>query len=254
MSGKVIAIANQKGGVGKTTTTVNLSAALVSLGKQVLVVDCDPQAHATTSLGFKLTDHNKTLHELIKHDASLDDTIIKRGNLSIVPSSIGLSSAEIELSSMPGREFLLKEALGDKDNYDFVFIDCPPSLGLLTLNALVAARELFIPIDTHFLALQGLAKLLGVIDLVRARLNEVLEISGILAVRFDNRKRLNREVLEKIKERFKDKVFDSVIRENISLAEAPSFGLDIFQYSPRSHGAEDYMNLSKEILERNRNE
>lgn len=247
---KIVAIANQKGGVGKTTTTVNLSAALVSLGKKILLIDCDPQAHATTSLGVKSTDYSKTFYDLIKHDASLEDTIIKRGNLSLVPSTIGLSSAEIELSSMPGREFLLKEALVDIGNYDFVFIDCPPSLGLLTLNALVAARELFIPIDTHFLALQGLAKLLEVIELVRARLNEQLEISGILAVRFDNRKRLNREVFEKIKERFKDKVFNTTIRENISLAEAPSFGLDIFRYSARSHGAEDYMNLAKEILER----
>jgi len=251
---RVIAIANQKGGVGKTTTTVNLSAALVSLGKKILIIDSDPQAHATTSLGFKPTDYSKTFHDLIKHDASLEDTIIKRGNLSIIPSSIGLSSAEIELSSMPGREFLLKEVLGNKGNYDFVFIDCPPSLGLLTLNALVAARQLFIPIDTHFLALQGLAKLLEVIDLVRARLNRELEISGILAVRYDNRKRLNREVFEKIKGRFKDKVFNTTIRENISLAEAPSFGLDIFHYFPKSHGAEDYMSLAKEILERGSNE
>lgn len=254
-SGKVIAIANQKGGVGKTTTTVNLSAALVSLGKKILIIDCDPQAHATTSLGFKPTSHNKTFYDLVKHDARLEDTIIKKGNLSIIPSSIDLANAEAELSGVPGREFLLKEILKDTGNYyDFVFIDCPPSLGLLTLNALVVADELFVPIDTHFLALQGLAKLLEVIGLVKARLNNGLEISGILAVRFDNRKRLNREVFEKIKERFGDKVFKTTIRENISLAEAPSFGLSIFEYSSHSHGAEDYMSLAKEVLERSRNE
>ena len=253
-----IAVANHKGGVGKTTTTVNLSAALAKANKKVLLLDMDPAAHATYSLGILAHKREKTVYNLLKKDAPLDEVkvevVLEKEQLDLIPSSLYLAEAEAELSGMPGREFLLSEALGDISDYDYLFIDCPPSLSVLTLNALVTASEVFIPMQTEYLALQGLSKLMETIDIVKARLNPDLRISGVIGTRFNRRKILNREVVEKLTSHFKDKMFNTLIRENISLAESPSYGLTIFEYYPSSHGAEDYTLLAKELLEREKSE
>ena len=247
---KTIAIINQKGGVGKTTSAVNIGTGLSKLKKDVLLVDLDPQSHLTYSLGIPAHELKNTVYELLKGTVSLKETIIERNGLNLVPSSLNLSGAEIEFSGLAGREFLLKETVEGLRNFDYVFIDCPPSLGLLTLNALTTAQEVYIPLQTEFLALQGVTKLLETINIVKKRLNKTIEIAGIIAMRFDNRKNLNREVVEKIKEYFGNKLFNTLIRDNISLAEAPSFGKTIFEYKSNSYGAKDYLDLCKEIIKR----
>jgi len=251
---KIIALINQKGGVGKTTSTVNIGAGLTKLNKKVLLIDLDPQAHLTYSLGIPAHELDKSIYKLIKKEVTWKEILIKRNELKIIPSSLGLSGAETELSGIAGKEFLLKEALGGLKGFDYILIDSPPSLGLLTINALTTAQEVYIPLQVEFLALQGLSKLLETIDIVKKRLNKNLEITGIIAIRFDGRKNLNKEVVEKIKDYFGNKLFKTFIRDNISLAEAPSFGKTIFEYKSNSHGANDYLNLSKEILKRNRYE
>jgi chromosome partitioning protein len=251
---RIVAIANQKGGVGKTTTAINLSAALTRHGKKVLLIDIDPGSHATYGLGILAHKLEKTVYNLLKGDTPIDEVIIEilieDLSMDFVPSSLELAEAEMILFNTPGREYLLSNALSSVKKYDFILIDCPPSLGLLTLNSLVAAKEVFIPLQTEFLALQGLSKLLDSIAIVKERLNPELELMGVCATRFDGRKILNREVVEKIKTYFGDKAYSLPIRENISLAESPSHGLTIFEYSPSSYGAEDYMTLAKDILER----
>ena len=247
---QIIALTNQKGGVGKTTCAINIGAGLNGLNKRVLLIDLDPQAHLTYSLGIPAHELNNTVYELLKGTVILKETIIERNGLSLVPSSLNLSGAEIEFSGVAGREFLLKESVEGLKKYDYVFIDCPPSLGLLTLNALTTAQEVYIPLQTEFLALQGMTKLLETINIVKKRLNKDLEIAGIIAMRFDNRKNLNREVVEKIKEYFGNKLFNTLIRDNISLAEAPSFGKTIFEYKSNSYGSKDYLDLCKEIIKR----
>ncbi|MCK5768294.1 MAG: ParA family protein [Candidatus Atribacteria bacterium] len=247
---KIIALINQKGGVGKTTCAINIGAGLNMLNKRVLLIDLDPQAHLTYSLGLPAHELKNTVYELLKGNVNLKDTIVKRNGLSLVPSSLNLSGAEIEFSGMAGREFLLKEILDKTNNYDYTFIDCPPSLSLLTLNALTTAQEVYIPLQTEFLALQGMTKLLETIAIVKKRLNKNIDTTGIIATRFDIRKNLNREVVNKIKEYFGDKLFKTMIRDNISLAEAPSFGKTIFEYKSNSYGAKDYLNLCKEIVKR----
>ena len=247
---QIIALINQKGGVGKTTCAINIGAGLNKLGKRVLLIDLDPQAHLTYSLGIPAHELNNTVYELLKGTVTLKKTIIERTGLSLVPSSLDLSGAEIEFSGVAGREFLLKELLEGLKKYDYVFIDCPPSLGILTLNALTTARKVYIPLQTEFLALQGMTKLLETIGIVKKRLNKNIEIAGIIAMRFDSRKNLNREVVEKIKEYFGNKLFNTFIRDNISLAEAPSFGKTIFEYKSNSYGAKDYLDLCKEIIKR----
>lgn len=249
-SSKIIAMANQKGGVSKTTSTINLGAGLVRLKKKVLLVDLDPQAHLTYSLGIEGHELTETIYEILKNEAHLEESIIDRSGVSVIPANINLSGAEIEFSGLAGREFLLREALASAEGYDYIFLDCPPSLGMLTLNALTTAHEVYIPLQTEFLALQAIGKLLQTIEVVKTRLNQNLELTGIIGARYDNRKRLNKEVMQKIEQHFGEIVFKTVIRDNISIAEAPSHGKTIFEYKPDSYGAEDYMNLSKEVLER----
>ena len=247
----ITAILNQKGGSGKTTTAVNLGSGLQKAEKKVLVIDIDPQAHLTYSLGINAHELTKTIYDLLKSEIDLSSCLINRKGLHIIPSNLELAGAEISLSNEPGRDFLLKKALKQQgEQYDFIFIDCPPSLGILTLNALTAADSILIPIQTEFLALQGVSTLLKTVDIVKDRLNENLEILGVLGVRFDTRKVLNQQVMQAIKEQFGHKVFETVIRENIALAEAPTRGQSIFEYDKRSKGSEDYLSLSNEILNR----
>ena len=246
--GKVMAISNQKGGVGKTTTSINLASGLAHVGKKVLLIDLDPQANLTQSLG--LTNQQRTIYGSLKGDYKLEPISIMKG-FDIVPSTLDLSGAEIELSSEAGREFILKELIEEvRSKYDFIIIDSPPSLGLLTINAFTAADEIIIPLQAQFLAMQGLAKLVEVVDKIKSRLNKGLKIGGVFITQYDSRKVLNRDVNETINEHFKSEVFKTKVRDNIALAEAPAQGLDIFRYNAKSNGAEDYLALAKEIAKR----
>ncbi len=245
-----ITISNHKGGVGKTTTAVNIGAGLARLDKKVLLVDLDPQAHLTYSLGIQAHELEKSVYEILKGEMKFGDVLIKKGGLDIIPASLHLSGADVDLVNVPGRERLLSGSLDGISEYDYLIIDCPPSLGLLTLNAFTTAKEVFIPMQAEYLSLQGMSKLLQLVDVVKERLNSALEITGIIGTRFDNRKKLNHEVIDKIREYFHEKLFNTLIRENIALAEAPGFGQHIFEYNPKSNGAIDYMNLCKEIIER----
>ncbi|MCU0822696.1 MAG: AAA family ATPase [Spirochaetes bacterium] len=247
---RIITVSNHKGGVGNTTTAVNIGAGLAMLEKKVLLIDLDPQAHLTYSLGIQAHELEKTVYELLKGELKFADVLIKKEKLDIIPASLNLSSADVELANTPGRERLLVSALEGVSSYDYIILDCPPSLGLLTLNALTTSKEVFIPIQAEYLALQGMSKLLQLVDIVKDRLNSELEITGIIGTRFDNRKKLNHEVIDKIREYFHEKLFKTLVRENIALAEAPGFGQDIFEYNPRSHGAVDYLNLCREIIEK----
>lgn len=253
MKCRTIAVANQKGGVGKTTTVVNLGACLAELGRKVLIIDMDPQANATLSLGLdEVHKRNKTIYNVLLDSKMAVKDIVQKTtieNLSIAPSHIDVSSAEIEMVNMIGREIRLKDSLLNK-NYDYIFIDCPPSLSLLTINGLTAAEEVFITIQAHYLALEGLAKLLSTIQMVKDMLNHKLTISGILITLFDKRTNLARESLEEIKsyKPIKDKVFNSIIGMNIKLAECPGYGQPIIKYAPASEGARAYMELAKEVM------
>jgi chromosome partitioning protein len=248
---RIVSLVNQKGGVGKTTSTKNIGAGLTNLGYAVLLIDLDPQASLTYSLGIPAHELSRTIYEVLKEEVKAEEVIILKYGLHIIPASLSLSGAEIELSGIAGRELLLKEVLENIiKNYDYILIDCPPSLNLLTLNALTVAEEVFIPLQTEFLAMQGMTKLIDTINIVKKRFNKELDITGIIGTRFDSRKNLNREVVEKIKEYFKDKLFNTLIRDNIALAEAPGFGQDIFTYKKDSYGAEDYLALCKEIIKR----
>lgn len=247
---RVIAVLNQKGGVGKTTLVVNLGAGLAGLGQRIAAVDLDPQAHLTSSLGAAPISSDLTTFELLKGQASFSQIAVDAGEIKVAPSSLRLSGAELELASLPGREFLLKEALEPVHDFDFMFLDCPPNLGLLTINALTACDEILIPLQTEYLAMHSLSKLMDTVTLVKKRLNPDLKVQGIIGNRYAKRKRLNREVVEAIGEHFGDSLFKTQIRDNVSLAEAPSFGKDIFTYKPRSIGAEDFSALCREFLER----
>ena len=243
-----IAISNHKGGVGKTTTVVNLAAGLAQMGRKILAVDLDPQANLTFSFGISKVENS--IYDALKGNSEIPILGV-RENLDIVPSSLDLAGAEMELNAEAGREYILQEILEPvKDNYDYVLIDCPPSLGLLTINAFTAADEVIIPIQAHFLAIKGLTKILEVINKVRKRLNPKVQIAGVIITLYDKRKILHRDVEETIKTYFQDKVYTTKIRENISLAEAPAQGEDIFAYSSSSKGAEDYHNLTIEFLRR----
>lgn len=256
-----ISVVNQKGGVGKTTTTVNLGAALAEQGKRVLMIDIDAQSNLTTHLGLGVKEDPNdmaeiakgpewTVYDVLKGNKRIQDVVIKRSeNLDIVPSSLLLSAADLELGGVVGRELLLKRAIDKvRDSYDVILIDCPPTLGLLSLNALAAVDKVIVPVQSEYLALHGVRQLLDTIDQVRSVYNPSLIVGGVLICLHDNRKRLARAVADTIRAYFGDLVFDTVIRENVALAEAPANGSSIFEYSPKSPGAEDYLALSNEVL------
>ncbi len=246
--GIIISLLNHKGGVGKTTSAINIGAGLVELGKRALLVDLDPQANLTLSLG--IPRQRSTIYEAIRGEADLEPYTVKEG-LDVITSTLDLSGAEMELINEAGREFILRELFDTViEEYDYIIIDCPPSLGLLTLNALTSSNFVYIPLQTEFLALQGLVKIKQVIDKVRYRLNKKLQIGGVIATMYDKRKVLNRNVAESIRKYFGDKVFNTYIRDNVALAEAPTERKDIFDYNKSSNGAKDYLALCKEILER----
>ena len=249
---KVIVIANQKGGVGKTTTAVNLAACMAVTEIPTLIIDMDPQSNATSGLGLELTNGDKSIYDVMINSIDAKDVIRKSDlpHLDILPSSTRLVGAEIELVPALARETILKGALGSLDGtYEYIFIDCPPSLGLLTLNSLTAADTVLVPVQCEYFALEGLSQLLNTIRLVQKSLNKKLEVEGFLITMFDSRLNLSRQVAEEIRDYFKEKVFETVINRNVKLGEAPSFGKPIILYDAVSTGAGNYMNLVREMLE-----
>ncbi|HHT22897.1 MAG TPA: ParA family protein [Bacteroidales bacterium] len=251
--GKIISIANQKGGVGKTTTAINLAAALAGLGKKVLIVDADPQANASSGLGIDIRKLQFTVYECLIDGVPITQAIHKTeiGNLSILPSHIDLVGAEIELLNLTDREFVMKRMLDPVvSNYDFILIDCSPSLGLITVNALTASDSVIIPVQSEYFALEGISKLLNTIKIIKGRLNASLEIEGFLITMFDNRLRSANQVLAEVKKHFADLVFETTIFRNVRLSEAPSHGKPISLFDPDSKGAMNYEDLAKELVER----
>ncbi len=243
-----IAFTNQKGGVGKTTTTINTGAGLSKIGYKVLLVDMDPQANLTYSLKIHSSKMKRNIYHVLKGELPVSEVVMPHSDFDLLPASIELSAAEMELVNEPAREQILRSALKEVENdYDFILLDCPPNLGLLTLNAFTAADELVIVLQSEYLALHGLSKLMDLIKIVQKRLNPDLKVEGIVCTLFDKRKNLNREVVGHIREHFGSKVFKTLIRDNIALAEAPSHHKTIFEYDSESYGAQDYMNLAKEI-------
>mgnify|MGYP000090938933 CR=1 FL=1 len=252
--GKIIAIANQKGGVGKTTTTVNLAASLGVLEKKVLLIDADPQANATSGLGIDVESVENGTYQLLEHTKTAKETIITTDspNVDLIPSHIDLVAIEIELVDKDEREYMLKKAILDlKDIYDYILIDCAPSLGLLTLNALTAADSLIIPIQCEYFALEGLGKLLNTIKSVQKIHNPDLDIEGMLLTMYDSRLRLSNQVVEEVRKHFADMVFDTIIQRNVRLSEAPSYGESIIKYDASSKGAANYLNLANEVVKKN---
>ena len=250
---KVMAIINQKGGVGKSTTAINLSAALGELGKQVLLVDLDPQGNSSSGLGIEKSKVHTCVYDVLLNDVAIEDVIIPDvgEGLDLVPATINLAGAEVELVSEMARENRLKDAVGSlRGKYDYVFIDCPPSLGLLTVNALVAADKLLIPIQCEFYALEGVTKLLDSMKRVKTRLNPTLDIFGVLLTMYDGRTTLSRQVVEEVRSYFGKTVFTTLIPRTVKLSEAPSFGQPITQYDPSGKGAQSYVNLAKEVVQR----
>jgi chromosome partitioning protein len=247
---RIIAIINQKGGSGKTTTSVNLGTYLATFGRTVLLIDLDPQSNSTIHLGLKSHEIEMSVYDVMMYDKPFSEVIRQTevDNLFIAPANINLSGAEIELAGTVGREMALRDAVERIENqYDYILIDCPPSLGLLTVNALTVAKEIIIPVQTEFFALEGMGKLLQTVEIVRKRLNRDLKITGIVPTMFDVRTNLSREVMEKIREYFGEKVYRTKIRKNVKLAEASSHGKPIALYDPRCTGAEDYESLSREV-------
>ncbi len=252
--GKIIAFANQKGGVGKTTTCVNVAAYIAAMGKRVLLIDLDPQGNATSGVGIEKTSSTKTIYNVIDGDAIIDEVIVSTEvpELDFVPATIDLAGAEIDLVQMPNRENVIKNRLSRiKDRYDYIFIDCPPSLGLLTVNALTSCNSIVIPIQCEFYALEGLTQLMNTIKLVKKHLNPSLDIEGVVLTMKDSRSNLISQVSEEIKAFFGKKVFETSIPRNIRLAEAPSHGTPIGMYDASSKGAKAYLDLAEEILQRN---
>jgi chromosome partitioning protein len=251
--GRILAIANQKGGVGKTTTAVNLSAALAQLGRKVLIIDSDPQGNTTTGLGIDKGEQSNTLYNLLISECHLHEAVLSTvvDNLSLIPSNINLSGAEIELISFDKREYLLKRVLlNTKYLYDYLIIDCPPSLSLLTLNGLTAADSVLVPVQCEFYALEGLSQLIHTIQLVQKSLNKTLYIEGIVFTMYDARTNLSIQVVEEVKKYIDDNIYTAIIPRNVRLSEAPSHGLPITLYDKSSKGAESYLLLAKELIER----
>jgi len=252
--GKVIAIANQKGGVGKTTTAINLAASIAALEYKILIVDADPQANATSGIGFDVRNIKTSIYECLIDDVSAGDIVLTSEieGLDILPSSIDLVGAEIEMLNLPNRESKLKQVLEPlKDSYDFVLIDCSPSLGLLTVNALTASDSVMIPVQCEYFALEGLGKLLNTIKIIQNRLNQDLEIEGFLLTMYDSRLRLSNQVVEEVRKHFQEMVFETIIQRNIKLSEAPSFGKPALLYDATSRGSVNYLNLARELLQKN---
>ncbi|MDR0542853.1 MAG: AAA family ATPase [Dysgonamonadaceae bacterium] len=253
--GKIIALANQKGGVGKTTTTINLAASLAALDKKVLVVDADPQANASSGLGIDIRNIDHSIYECIidKTDAAEAVVPTEVPNLFIIPSHIDLVGAEIEMLNFENREKVLKEVLAKiKDHYDFILIDCSPSLGLITVNALTAADSVIIPVQCEYFALEGISKLLNTIKIIKSKLNPELEIEGFVLTMYDSRLRLSNQIYDEVKKHFGDMVFTTVIQRNIKLSEAPSYGQPVLLYDPESKGSLNHIQLAKEIIEKNK--
>jgi chromosome partitioning protein len=253
--GKIIAVANQKGGVGKTTTAVNLAACLGVLEKKVLLIDADPQANATSGLGIDVNTIKKGSYQVLLHEAAAKETIISTDspNLELIPAHIDLVAIEIELVDTPDRETMLRTAIAPvKEDYDFIIIDCAPSLGLITLNALTAADTVIIPIQCEYFALEGLGKLLNTIKSVQKIHNESLGIEGMLLTMYDSRLRLSNQVVEEVKKHFSSMVFSTIIQRNVKLSEAPSYGETIIDYDAASKGASSYLKLAEELIHKNK--
>ena len=250
---EIMTIANQKGGVGKTTTSINLSSCIAAKGKKVLVVDIDPQGNTTSGYGIEKNDLDNTIYELMLGDCSIEDCIIKDviENISILPSNVNLAAAEIELIGVDKKEYILKNEIDwVKDRYDYIIIDCPPSLSLLTVNAMTTADSVLVPIQCEYYALEGLSQLIHTVNLVKERLNPNLEMEGVVFTMYDSRTNLSAQVVENVKSHLNQKVYRTVIPRNIRLAEAPSYGQPINIYDPKSAGAESYLALAEEVIDR----
>ena len=255
--GRIIAVANQKGGVGKTTTSINLSACLAEAGQRVLVVDVDPQGNTTSGLGVDKNNVDNTIYEMMLGECSVEECIIKGvlDNLDVMPSNVNLAGAEIDLIGIEDREYILKKAINSvRDNYDFIVVDCPPSLSMLTVNAMTASDTVLVPIQCEYYALEGLSQLIHTINLVKKRLNPDLEMEGVVFTMYDARTNLSLQVVENVKENLKQTIYKTIIPRNIRLAEAPSHGVPINLYDPKSAGAESYRLLADEVIHRGEDE
>lgn len=251
--GRIIAVANQKGGVGKTTTAINLSSCLAEKGKKVLAVDMDPQGNMTSGLGVDKNSVENTIYDLIIGESIIDKVLRKdiMKNLDIIPANIDLSAAEIELIDVEDKEYIVRNVIKDiKDNYDYIIIDCPPSLSMLTINAMTTATSVLVPIQCEYYALEGLSQLIHTVDLVRDRLNPELEIEGVVFTMYDARTNLSLQVVENVKDNLHQNIYKTIIPRNIRLAEAPSYGIPINEYDPKSAGSESYMRLAEEVINR----
>lgn len=252
--GRIIAVANQKGGVGKTTTSINLSSCIAAKGKKVLVIDIDPQGNTTSGFGIEKNELENTVYELILGDCTIEDCILKEifPNISILPSNVNLAAAEIELIGVEKKEFILKNEIDwIRNNYDFILIDCPPSLNLLTVNAMTTADSVLVPIQCEYYALEGLSQLIHTVNLVKERLNPELVMDGVVFTMYDSRTNLSSQVVDNVKGHLNQKIYNTMIPRNIRLAEAPSYGKPINLYDPKSAGAESYMQLAEEVINNN---
>ena len=248
---RIIAVANQKGGVGKSTTAINLSACLAEMGKKVLAIDIDPQGNTTSGLGIEKDDVENTVYELLLGDSSIQECIIplEFDNLSLIPSNVNLAGAEIELIDVEGKEYVLRNAVDEvREEYDFIIIDCPPSLNMLTINAMTTADSVLVPIQCEYYALEGLSQLMHTIDLVQDRLNASLEIEGVVFTMYDARRNLSLQVVENVKNNLHQEIYKTIIPRNVRLAEAPSYGMPINYYDGKSAGAESYRLLAEEVI------